>query len=207
MSRYLLLLLIVLLFGCRSAQKIGDGKLAQAVLTRQFIDLKPGWRILTITPLRKEPSRKVWEYAPLRPTREVQTGLNIEVELDRSIEFAYESSEFQVSRSGLNLRKSRLNVQGKEEALAAPIHGLFPQQILVARLRLLFLTRGSQTEYNAALIGHSNPSRIEALTQRLQENPASTCEAAAGELCIWIPAGIAVRPEMPDKAKGFVPAL
>lgn len=45
---------------------------------------------------------------------------------------------------------------------------------------------------------------LEPLTSRVRSNPEQACQAPS---CLWIPSRVAVRPEKPNPAGGFTPAL
>jgi hypothetical protein len=69
-------------------------------------------------------------------------------------------------------------------------------------LRLLYLQRASEADHNMAALGADRKDRLEALTRRVQTDPTACLGNVQPEVCLWIPVGIAVRPEMVNMVDG-----
>jgi hypothetical protein len=75
-------------------------------------------------------------------------------------------------------------------------------------VRLIYLVRVSDADHDMAVVASHNKSALDPLTAQVRANPAS-CHEGGGTFCAWIPAGIAVTPEMRVGATGteqWVPA-
>ena len=67
--------------------------------------------------------------------------------------------------------------------------------------RLVFLERANASTHDMAVLTAKAPATLDELTVRLQSSAAAGCQRG----CEWVPAGIAVRPEM-QKSGAWVPA-
>jgi hypothetical protein len=76
-----------------------------------------------------------------------------------------------------------------------PILPLFEIPQGAKYVRLIYLVRASAADHNMAIAAAERIDEMDELTQRVRDNPAS-CETIEGTYCSWVPAGIAVRPEM-----------
>lgn len=196
--------------GCRKAAPVASVP-PQAPGTsaplRSFVDLEPGWRLTVITPMRKEKGEADWKYGqPNTRTETSQSGgvsnINVTIELDPSTMFGFERSLYSVEATGLRWVESMRNLNGNETKAAGPLLDTFGGKARKQRMRLLFLTRGSDLNYNMALLRAKDAKAMEALTQKVRLAPATGC---TGD-CVWVPPGVAARPEKlsgPD----WVPAL
>jgi len=83
----------------------------------------------------------------------------------------------------------------------------FPETIRY--VRLLFLTRVSDTEHDAAVLAASSLAALDALTSKVEANPSGNCTAQPEGICSWIPQGIAVQPQKrdPRNSRAWIPAL
>lgn len=208
-SGSLALLLIAVSFGGCHRQTLRPVA-APAALTgsKTFVDLEPGWRLTLVTPLRRDSPNASWQYGqPTVKTGATNQGLNITLTLDPATQFGFEQSQFEVLPTGLRWQQSIRNLEDVASPAPAPILALFPPPARPARLRLLFLTRASDKNYNTALLIAPNPAALEAFTARVRENPDQACQSTRSQRCIWIPPGVAARPEKPASAGAFMPVL
>jgi hypothetical protein len=74
-------------------------------------------------------------------------------------------------------------------------------------MRLLFLTRASDQNYNTALLTAPDALAMDRFTDRVRANPEEACKAGVRQSCLWIPPGVAARPEKPGLRGEFVPVL
>jgi hypothetical protein len=207
--------LIVALFGfaltgCRKAAPVASVPVqapGTSAPLRSFVDLEPGWRLTVITPMRKEKGEADWKYGqPNTRTETAQAGgvsnINITIELDPSTLFGFERSLYSVEATGLRWVESIRNLNGNETKAAGPLLDVFGGKARKQRMRLLFLTRGSDLNYNMALLRAKDAKAMEALTQKVRLAPATAC---TGD-CVWVPPGVAARPEKPSGAQ-WMPVL
>lgn len=74
-------------------------------------------------------------------------------------------------------------------------------------VRLLFLTRASHADHDMAIIASDQTESLDVLTRAVQAEGLKGCEIHVRGHCSWIPAGVAVRPELQRVAGGpWVPA-
>lgn len=114
----------------------------------------------------------------------------------------FERSFYAVTPTGLAWQQSTRFAEGKEIPGSEP--AIFPKPGRKTSIRILFLTRASEENHNTALLFGPNPADLEPLTTRVRSNPEQACQAPS---CLWIPSRVAVRPEKPNPAGGFTPAL
>lgn len=199
-----LILIAVSFGGCHRPTLAPAAAPGSLVNARTFIDLQPGWRLTLITPLKRESATDPWRYGQPSVKTESTTGLNVTIQLSPNMQFGFERTLYSVLPKGLAWQQSVRSLEGKEESTTQPILNLFQKPSKTQTLRLLFLTRGSDLNYNTALLSAKNPAAMEALTTAVRANPETACKPQA---CIWIPPGVAARPEKPAPNGGFVPAI
>lgn len=168
------------------------------------MDIEPGWRIVTVVPLRRDGPASPWVFAPPRLAAASTNGLSVEAKLAPGSEFAFEESIYLVGKK-LDWRQTSRSVDGKRSPIKSPSLVLFPEG--QGRFRLLFLTRASANNYNTALLRAADRQALEALTARVRANPDTTCGADMQSVCRWIPPGVAVRPEKRNGRGAFIPVL
>jgi hypothetical protein len=158
--------------------------------------------------MRKEKGDAEWKYGqPNTRTETSQSGgvanIAVTIELDPSTLFGFERSLYLVEPTGLRWQESVRNLNGNETPAARPLLDTFQGKVKKQRLRLLFLTRGSDLNYNMALLSAKDAPAMEALTQKVREAPATAC---VGD-CVWVPPGVAARPEKPGGAGAWAPVM
>jgi hypothetical protein len=67
-------------------------------------------------------------------------------------------------------------------------------------IRLVFLVRVSESDHNMAIVAANTKDALAAFTAQLKQNP-SACQVTENVSCVWVPEGIAVRPESPSESK------
>lgn len=188
-----LVLIAVLFGGCRRqvvAPVAAPGAIVQA---RTFVDLSAGWRLTVIAPIGETGN-----------VNNAQTnGLNVTIHLDPQKKFGFERTEYAITEKGLAWQKSTRTIDGKEESASGPMVPLFSKPGKKQALRLLFLTRVSDQNYNTALLSACDLKALDQLMTVVRANPENACNAPT---CIWMPPRVAARPEKPGP-NGFVPVL
>lgn len=172
---------------------------------RSFVDLQPGWRIRTVTPILRS-----GKYVP--EFREA-TGVGGSAEITTGDDFiGYETSYYTVEpgeRSGvaIALISAEATINGKTSR-PQPRVRLFDFSSRAQYVRLVFLTRVSRADHNQAILAASDIAILDNLTQQVEADPAANCKSQEGSYCVWVPEGIAVRPERPDPAhrRHWIPA-
>lgn len=202
-----LILIAVSFGGCHRQKLMPAAAPGSLVSTKTFIDLQPGWRLSLITPMRRDSANEAWRYGQPKMKTETGNGLNVTIALNPELQFGFERSVYSVQAKGLTWQESVRTLEGKEERALEPILKLFPQPAKTQSLRLLFLTRASDLNYNTALLSAPNPSAMEAFTVAVRANPDLACQSGKDQACIWIPPGVAARPEKPGPNGSFIPAL
>lgn len=186
----LLIVLAITLAGCHK-QPV---RIAAPAPVRTYIDLQPGWRLTLITPI-------VGKFTTST------AGLNVTIQLDPKSQFGFERTLYNVLPKGLAWQQSIRTLDGKETQASAPELNLFPKPASKTRLRLLFLTRASDQNYNTAILFAPNLKSLEAFTVAVRANPDQACQPGKKQSCIWIPPKVAARPEKPSANGSFIPAL
>ncbi len=171
-------------------------------LTRSFVDLEPGWRIVTVTPLRREEPAGEWVFAVPKLEPAGGDGMNQQVRATGGGEFGFEESIYSVGADGIRWRRGERSLSGRKAQVRGPMLKLFPEA--PGRMRLLFLTRASEADYNMAVLVSGDGKALDEMTERVRASGGAVC---GGARCRLIPVGVAVRPEKRNGKGGFVPAL
>jgi hypothetical protein len=166
---------------------------------RSYIDLAPGWRLSVITPILRSGKFLLEPARVSQPVAGGERSLNLTVEAGPDF-LGYERSYYAVEpwRKGVRVRFQNAErvIDGKSTPSAQPLVKLFESPPEIRHLRLIFLIRGSQADHNMALVGAATLEALDPLTRQVQSDPTSACRSQRGEFCAWVPAGIAVRPEV-----------
>ena len=176
--------------GC-AVRKPHDGM--DAFVDSSYIDLEPGWRVRVVTPILNSGKFK------MQPN-EVQTEGKAVV-LNTGNDFVgYETDYYEVSAQNVNgvvvrFGSAEFASNGKSRTQSQPLVPLFDLPENVRHVRLLFLTRVSQTEHDQAILGSSSLADLDVLRQRVEYNPPENCRIRPEGICAWVPGGIAVQPE------------
>ena len=202
-----LILIAVSFGGCHRQKLMTAAAPGSLVPVRTFLDLQPGWRLTLMTPMRRDSATDPWRYGQPSVKTETTNGLNVTISVDLNSQFGFERTFYAVQVKGLAWQESMRNLEGKEERALEPILKIFPKPGKTQRLRLLFLTRASDLNYNTALLSAPNPIAMEAFTIAVRANPDQACQPGKAQTCIWIPPGVASRPEKPSTNGDFIPAL
>jgi hypothetical protein len=175
-------------------------------IDRGYVDLQPGWRIQTTTPLLKS-----GKYLPDFKTSN-DPG---RVELSAPEELiGYETSYYSVvpGKAGgvaLAFVSTENFVGGKGFPQLQPQVRLFDFPTGGSFIRIIFLTRVSSADHNQAVLAAASPEDLDVLTRQVKADPSANCKSQGESQCVWIPQGIAVRPEKRDPAhrKNWIPAM
>jgi hypothetical protein len=167
-----------------------------------YIDLEPGWRISVITPLTRS-----GVFTPQRrnsgEVKDSDGGLTMTLQADSDL-IGYERSYYQVEalrrrnhRGGIRVKFAEAQnvIDGKLTPSSKPRVPLFVLPDKTRYVRLLYLVRSSDSDHNMAVLAASTPEHLQALTGKVQHSPLQACTLDQTHICVWVPAGIAVRPE------------
>jgi hypothetical protein len=165
------------------------------VSNSEYIDLQPEWRLRVVTPLGKTGDYK------LKFQEVAESGNQLTL---RAADFGgYETSYYSVEprRPGVRVRFASAEVtrEGVTSPATKSVVPLFTAAARNRYVRLVYLTRVSTADHNMAVISCEKLNDLEALTRAAQAN-----DPVCGKdpRCSWIPAGIAVRPELKRPADG-----
>ena len=161
--------------------------------SKDYMDLQPGLRIRVITPIMKSGG-----YDP--EIREERSGNgNIVLRASQDLQ-GYEVSEYRVEARGDNGVKVTFisavaHEQDKITKLPHPLLQVFSIPDNFGFLRLLYMTRVSQSNYDTAIIAGSNPHEVAQLTREIQNGSTDACRSDSFHSCTWIPRGVGVQIE------------
>lgn len=132
----------------------------------------------------------------------MQTGKDFE---------GYETDYYEV-RPAANLLKINFRFgevrrnDGSRKKISHPLVPLFDLSNDRQYVRFLFLTRRSDRDHDQAILSASSVQQLELLTNNVESNPVENCKSQSETTCVWVPAGVAVRPEK-KRGREWVPAL
>jgi hypothetical protein len=179
----------------------------QPLVSRDYVDLQPGWRIRVVTPIQKSGEFKV------QFKKTAESGIDNVVQTAGDDFLGYELSYYTVRpREGTGIKivfsSADLKKQGKTVPESHPVAALFELPENLRHVRLVFLTRLSTADHNQAILASSSLDQLDTLTNQVRANPVENCTRSAEFACSWIPEGIAVQPEKPESQHGkkWIPA-
>jgi hypothetical protein len=160
---------------------------------RDYVDLRPGWRIQVVTPVLKSGG-----YMP-QITETSREGSDIT--FTTSDDFVgYETSYYAVKeRNGGGVRivfmSAWVRENGKRTRRPHPIVPVFELPDTTRFVRLIYTIRVSQTDHDTAIVAASDPAQLDKLTEHVRTGPATACRTNPPDVCRWVPRGIAVQTE------------
>ena len=169
---------------------------------REYIDLSPGWRLRIVAAVTKSGKHEV-EFTPVN-----QEGNVISLKVSDDL-IGYETAFWSIlarPRGGISLQlaSAEVTVNGNAGPLAKPTRALIHAPRSARYIRMFYLTRKSDADHNMAIAGATKLERLEAFTRAFHDSPADACSdfVKQSEYCEWVPAGVAVRPEVPKIVDG-----
>ena len=186
---------------CRARQRSSQ---PSAINDLTYIDLQSGWRIRVVAPILKSGGHKLQleEVHNQNGTITMTTGKDFE---------GYETDYYEVhnAESLLTIAFRSAEIRRNDGSMRRALHPLTPLFHLpneTRYVRLLFLTRSSDRDHDQAILTAPSREKLESLTNQVQSNPAQACNSQPALTCVWVPAGVAVRPER-KQGREWVPAL
>jgi hypothetical protein len=166
-----------------------------------FIDLQPGWRLRVVTPILKSGGFIVQETS----RQEIGTTITISSQDDF---IGYENSYYRLSQNGPGV-KIRFDFaeavkNGNTAPQRQPLLSLFQVPRSAKFVRLIYGLRVSKSDHDMAVVAANRIDSLELITRQMRADPTRACETTGESICSWIPTGIAVRPEMPNRKEGIV---
>jgi len=170
-----------------------------------YVDLQPGWRIRTVTPILRS-----GKFMPDFKATAVADGA---IELSAGDDFiGYETSYYLVTsgkQSGIAVAfaSAENTIDGKTYRQAQPLVRVFDFSGSARYMRLIFLTRVSRADHNQAILVAASLDDLNRLTQQVESDPAKYCGSQWESHCTWVPEGISVQAERRDPAhrKNWIP--
>jgi hypothetical protein len=177
------------------------------VADRSYVDLQPGWRIRTVTPILKS-----GKYKP-ELIETADAGGSVGLSAGGGF-IGYETSYYAVTSGqgpgvGIEFVSAETTIDGKTSRKPQPLLRLFDFSVNARYVRIIFLMRVSAADHNQAILAAGRPDNLNRLTQQVEADPAANCRSQGETQCVWVPEGIAVRPEKRDPAhpKNWIPAI
>jgi len=173
-----------------------------AFVDKSYVDLEPGWRVRVVIPILSSGKFKMQS--------EQFQGEDKIGELKAGSDFlGYETDYYAVTAqdgNGVAIRFDTAAVMndGKSTQRSQPMVPLFDLPENIRYVRLLFLTRASETEHDQAILGSSSLADLDLLKREVEDSPAQKLQVQPQGVCTWVPAGIAVQPEKKASANGGV---
>jgi hypothetical protein len=206
--RAVLALAVALLTGCasHSVRSTAAAPAVPAPDPASFIDLQAGWRLHVVTPLTKSGGYVL--HSTKRPKVTSEPG-KLAFTLPADPDFiGYQTAFYAVeARRHDGVRIAFTSAQDTKRGVtipqAEPRPLLFQLPNRARYVRLVYLARVSRADHDMAVVASTNRVLLDLLTIDIQAHPAA-CVDAEHTFCSWIPAGIAVQPEVPKTVNGAV---
>jgi len=196
-TRAVFLALASLLTGCAARHARAPAAMVQPV-GPSYIDLEPGWRLRVVTPILKSGGYR------LKPTGETSGGNTVTLSVGDDF-LGYETAYYAVkARHAVEFVSAETTRDGRTTPQPQPVAHLFQLPRGIRHVRLIYLVRVSQADHDMAVAAAKDMPALEALTRRLEANPAEACHDGQGAFCAWIPEGIAVVPQLHKTISGAV---
>jgi hypothetical protein len=176
--------------GCaRRPSRAAEPGLPGQPATPDFVDLRPGNTVVVVIPILRSGSYVL----PSLKKQAMSSNGGIEAGTDF---LGYEKDFYSVKRdnNGVRVRFRRGEVwhNGKVQKVHAPRVTLF-EHIENSHVRLVFLTRASEADHNMAILSSGDLPLLDEMTHEV--TTWAECRSGRDGSCIWVPNGIAVRPE------------
>lgn len=180
-----------LLPGC--ARRAAPIAAVPTAASRDFVDLRPGWRLRVVTPLLKSGGFKLQTFV-------TQVSGNTVTLSDGGELQGYETAFYEVAAHPgggvrISFASAEVTKQGVSVPQPRPVVPLFDLPPRARFVRLVFLTRISQADHDMAVLAAHDLAAVDRLAAEIQANPRACVSAGRDHYCGWIPAGIAVRAE------------
>jgi hypothetical protein len=176
--------------GCaRRMSRAAEPSLPGQPATPDFLDLRPGNTVVVVIPILRSGSYVL----PSLKTQDTSSIGGIEAGTDF---LGYEKDFYTVKRDSngvrVHFRHGEVWHNGKVQKMHAPRVRLF-EHIENSHVRLVFLTRASEADHNMAVLSSGDLPRLNEMTREITTR--AECRSGRDGSCIWVPNGIAVRPE------------
>ena len=173
----------------------------------EYVDLQPGWRLRVVTPWLASGGYRL-------QLSDQQTSGNTVTLTGGEDLIGYETAYYAVmpgERGGVRIEfgSAELTKDGETSLEPHPQPWRLHLPANARFVRLVYLTRLSQADHDMAVVAADDREVLDTLTREVQANPSSACGSDDRRSCSWVPAGIAVRPEMRRAgadAEGWGPA-
>ncbi|MGH9612285.1 MAG: hypothetical protein ACRD4P_04320 [Bryobacteraceae bacterium] len=167
-----------------------------------YIDLQPGWRLRVVTPILKSGGYR------LHAASQRAEGNTIAISAGDDF-VGYETAYYAINGrgAGVSVRfpSAEITKAGQVNPQSRPLVPLFRLPRWAGHVRLIYLERASRADHDMAVAAARDATSLETFTRAVQANPTGACNVGRRTFCSWVPAGIAVRPELPKDGQ-WVPA-
>lgn len=164
-----------------------------------YIDLQPGWRLRVVTPILRSGGYR------LQPVDQHASGNTITLATGADF-LGYETAYYAVRAHRRAVRveftSAEITQDGKTALQPQPVAHLFQLPRNARYVRLIYLLRTSEADHDMAVVAATEIDALEVLTHQVQADPSSGCRSDSRRFCSWVPAGIAVRPEVQQDVDG-----
>lgn len=201
-----LLITMTMVASCHERPRVATPTTPVSFASREWVDLKPGWRVRVVTPVLSSGGYLVKTESPARQSAgrgrvdaDTSRPTAGEITLSAGADFiGYEVALYAVKPrrgGGVSVRfdSAEVHKQGQVTRSRQPIQPLFRLPGSTRWVRILHLARGSR-DYDSAILAATRSDTLDGLTRQVQSDP-SACKADGSVFCSWIPHGIAAIPE------------
>jgi hypothetical protein len=171
-----------------------------------FIDLQAGWRLHVVTPLTKSGA---YVLQSSKQPKVVSAPGGLAFTMPPNPDFlGYQTAYYAVeARRHDGVRIAFSTAQDTKNGVTAPQSQprllLFQLPDRAHYVRLVYLARVSRADHDMAVVAATNKALLDSVTADIQAHPGA-CVNGERTFCSWIPAGIAILPEVPKTVNGVV---
>ncbi len=193
-SAWVVIVVALLLSACVHRSAAPPAPQARQMSSESFVDLQPGWKVRVVVPILKSGGYVVPSVKKAEPG-------TLEIKLDDDF-VGYERAYYKVeprANGGVQIRFTHAEVwqnrkSHKQYKTRLP---LFDHIANARRVRLVYLTRYSQTDHSMAIVAADDEVALKDITTAVTER--GQCEAVQNGSCTWVPEGVAVTPDLGRK--------
>ncbi len=198
-------LAMVAIIFCSCGRRVVDAPAPPPSRHSPYLELQPGWRLVVVAPQHTGGNKPLLE-TDFQVTETPQgangnNGITLTAKAPDSFGYVRSIIALREKAPSIAFQFARTeHIQGDVTVKVPPsadLRRLFPKGS--GYVRMLFLTRVAAQDHDMAILRASTRESLDTLTNAVLNDPRTACRSTASSICEWVPAGVAVRAEMPSE--------